>query len=188
MSSLTLLDDHEDIKKLLIYYALFSFNFERLIGKLAELSMAITKKPSSEEKTGGQWINHVKKLFENNLNLNDADMLVWERIRKRLWELNKKRIELLKGVKYYQKETDARGASVVTYKLSDDSPEWQEQTCIYLDQIIKNLDECEHLELVLESLIECINKKVNIAEVFTEEDGRFTINIYPLMQKNLKPK
>jgi hypothetical protein len=178
-NKLILLDDQEDIKQLLIYFALFALNFERLVGKIIELSKAITNELSDQDRTGGEWINHLKILFENNQNLNDADKVIWESIRKRLWELNKYRINLLKGEKYYQISLDGKGASFIPYNLKKDFQERQPQTRIYLTEISDHLEKCKHLDFVIENLIECIDKKVNISDVFSEENGKYTVNFRP---------
>ena len=97
---------------------------------------------------------------------------------KHLWELNKRRIDLLKGVKYYQSANDESPASFIKYERDGEiiSP----TTNIYLAEIYELLAECSQLELVATYLKETLQKGVNIANVVSEEHGKFTINIHHL--------
>ena len=174
-SKLIPLDEQPDIKDLLIGFALFALNYERLVDRLQELAKNLGEPATNNERTGGGWIELVSNLLRNNAGLDDNDSQIAESFIKGLWELNVRRIELLKGVKYFHAASGDRPASFINYERDGAIP--KPTTNIYTDTVYRLLDDCKYLEEATGFFTECIVKKVKITDVISEEDGKYTFNL-----------
>lgn len=172
------LDEQPDVRDLLIGFAFFALNYERLIDRLRDIAEALSEPASNDERTGGGWINLVRKLLTNNINLAEADSLIADGFIEKLFELNRHRIELIKGVKYFQPPMDDWPASFIKYEREDGAV--APTTNITSNEVYKMLHECRHLEQAAGFFAKCITKKVDFSDVFSENDGRYTFNLYHL--------
>ena len=172
------LDEQEDIKELLIKFAIFAINFERMVDKLIILIENITKSIIKEIKTAGGYINQADKCFMNNSPKNEDDIELWEIIRKRLYKLKDERNELLKGLKFLQFDTEGKGAKFIHLKRDEKAPENISIEEISLPDIQNLIKECKNLDDVLGWMTECFSAEVNISKAINEiDEGRFGFDI-----------
>lgn len=76
-----LLKDNRDVEELLIAYALFNINFERVVDHLKNVWMTLAKNPKQPTFSAGVLIMEVDKLLKSSGTMSPDDADVWDQMR-----------------------------------------------------------------------------------------------------------